>query len=52
MIEIRAAIDELAAEQSQRLATAERVESLTEELQRLLASYGVPVENAGAPAGP
>jgi methyl-accepting chemotaxis protein len=41
MMQVREAADELAAEQSERAVTAERVDELVAELERTLASYGV-----------
>ena len=41
IVQIRAAADQLAAEQTQRAATSERVEQLVEELEHTLAGAGV-----------
>jgi len=48
MVEIRSAVEHLASEQSQRAATAERVEEMIRELQQLLREHGVSPGGNGA----
>jgi DNA-binding FadR family transcriptional regulator len=50
MLEIRRAIEELASEQVQRAATAERVETLIRGLTETLDAHGIS-ENGAAPNG-
>jgi methyl-accepting chemotaxis protein len=47
MVQVREAADQLAAEQSERVVTAERVDELVTELERTLTSYGI--ETNGRP---
>jgi methyl-accepting chemotaxis protein len=49
MVQVREAADRLAAEQAERVATAERVDELVAELERTLAGYGMQTD--GRPAG-
>jgi methyl-accepting chemotaxis protein len=44
IVQIREAADQLAAEQTQRVATSERFEDLVGELEGTLAAFGVPLE--------
>jgi hypothetical protein len=41
MVQVRQAADRLAAEQAERVVTAERVDELVAELERTLAGYGL-----------
>jgi methyl-accepting chemotaxis protein len=47
MMQVREAADQLAAEQSERAVTAERVDELVAELERTLASYGMGTDGRG-----
>jgi len=49
MVQVRQAADRLAAEQAERVVTAERVDELVAELDRTLAGYGL--QSDGRPAG-
>jgi methyl-accepting chemotaxis protein len=49
MVQVREAADRLAAEQAERVVTAERVDELVAELDRTLAGYGLHTD--GRPAG-
>jgi methyl-accepting chemotaxis protein len=45
MVEIRTAAEQLAAEQTERTATAERVDGLVQELEHMLARHGLAPAN-------
>lgn len=51
MMQVREAADQLAAEQTERAVTAERVDELVAELERTLASYGVGADGRAAWSG-
>ena len=48
MVDIRAAAEQLSGEQAGRLASAERVEGLVQDLDGLLGSYGIVLDEARA----
>jgi hypothetical protein len=47
MVQIRQSVQQLAAEQQQRLATAGAVDGLADELRGTLRSFGIDVDGAG-----
>jgi hypothetical protein len=52
IVEIRGAAEQLAAEQTQRLKTVERMDQLIAELEQTLVGYGLAVNGSGAARKP